>query len=506
MLKSAVDVPWQPPSPRNCFGDSTVPVPPLPTRLFPRLVVGLLTLGVIAAGIVVWQRVSRQRDWAALRPPAASSTANLPPRVESRLAAAAARFQQAPPDEAALVEFARVCHANGLLDSAAAGYRALSTVQPSEARWPYLLALIVAGYGRLDEAIPLFRQSLQLAPDYLTGWLKLGDALLKSNQLVEAEAAYRQALRRDPANRFALLGLARCDLQSDRLTSARSNLQRAVANHPDFASAQSLLGTVFERLGNAEAAALARSRVQQGGHYGEHPDPWAEELTLESHDPYTLLIAASAAVADENIPRARLLLERGLALAPEDARLHRQLGKALAISGDYAGARRELERAVALAPTNEAIRFDLLAILRRIGDGDAFARVVNDGLVVSPTSAGLHFEAGTLAAQSGRKDDAISHFEASWRQGPDQPAAGLELADLYFSAARVPHAVALLEDMVTRFPKDHRPLLRLVRHGVEHDDPRTDIWLEQAKRAEVPPALLAELRDAYRRRLGATTP
>ena len=77
---------------------------------------------------------------------------------------------------------------------------------------------------------------------------------------------------------------------------------------------------------------------------------------------------------------AHQLLARGLELAPDDPRLHRQLGKLLAIDGDFPGSRRELERAVALDPTNDALRFDLLAILRRTGDEAAFEHHVHEGL------------------------------------------------------------------------------------------------------------------------------
>ncbi len=467
------------------------------------LVIALLAIGV--AGFIGWKRQAVQQAWIAARPALPAAVGANAPGLDARLAACAVRFKDWPPDRTALAEFARVCHANGQLDTAATAYRALINLEPAAPRWPYFLASIFAGYGRLDEALPYLRRTTELAPDYLVAWLKLGDALLKSNAIDDADAAYQQALHRDPANRYALLGLARCDLQAERLTSARSNLQRAVADHPDFASAQSLLGTVFERLGNAEAAAIARSRVQEGGHYTEPSDPWSEELVLECHDPYTLLIAASAAVADNRLDRALTLLARGLSLAPGDARLHRQLGKTLAIRGDYAGSRRELERAVALDPANDAIRFDLLAILRRTGDDAAFARTVQDGLVASPASVGLHLEAGRLDAKAGRPDAAISHFEFSWHNGPDQPGAALELAEAYFQRDRSDDAVAVLEDALVRFPQENAALLMLVRHGIESGDARTARWLQRIVDGGAPAPLVAELRANYQRRFGVSS-
>jgi Flp pilus assembly protein TadD len=335
----------------------------------------------------------------------------------------------------------------------------------------------------------------------------LGDALLKSNSVADADTIYREVLRRAAGDRDALLGLARCDLQSGRLTAARSHLQQAVAGHPDFASAQSLLATVFERLGNPEAAEVARERVQRGGHYTESPDPWEDDLIYDCHNPYTLVIAASSAVADGNPARAKTLLERGLTLAPDDARLHRQLGKTLEILDYAAGARREMEKASALDPTNDAIRLDHLAILRRAQDSAAIERALREGLTACPNSAGLHFEAGVVAAKSGRLEEAAKHLEFSWRNGPDQSAAGLELAAVYFQNGRQEDGVAVLEDVLKRHPQEHSALVILIRHGLEMGDQvRTANWLQRAMAAHAPANLMAELRQNYERRFGAAMP
>lgn len=475
-------------------------------RLLLRLSFILAALGLAVAGYFGWQRISDQRAWEQLRPPLPAPAGESAPGLDARLAAIAPRIDDWPPERAALAEFTEVCHANGHLDSAAAGYEALMQLDPGEPRWPHRLAVIVAGYGQLDEAVPLFRRTTELAPDYIVAWLKLGDAYLKSNSIADAEATYDEVLRREPDNRYALIGLARCDLLTDRLSAARAHLQRAVAGVTDFAGAQSLLATVFDRLGNAAAAAAARARVERSGHYTEPVDPWMEELLFQCHDPYVLLTAASAASVEERPERARTLLERGLSLAPDDARLRRQLGKELAIAGDYAGSRRELERAVELDPTNDGIRFDLLAILRRTQDEAAFRRHVQQGLAATPQSAGFHFEAGRLAALDGRLPEATRHLEFSWRTGPDQPAAAIELAEVYFRTGRDEEAVVLLEQVLVRFPMEYGALVALIRRGTETGDTRTAGWLQRAAEGGAPPALLTELRQGFERKFGRTVP
>ena len=470
-------------------------------RSLPLLLLAAL-LGIGALSYWGWQRVSARREWDLNRPPLPPLAGTSTPGLDERLATYHRRLEQWPPDTDALADFTRVCHANGQLDAAVTGYRTLIKLNPDEPRWHYRLASILAGFGRLDEALPHLRGTVELAPDYTTARLKLGEALLKSNDIVEAETVYREVLDREPDNKYAILGVARCDLQGGRLTSARSHLQRAVVAHPHFSSAQSLLGTVLERLGNSEGAELARAKVQQGGHYAEPADPWLSELINDCHDPYTFLTAASAAVTEGRLQDALPHLKRGLDLAPENARLHRQLAKTHAALGDQSTARAAMEKAVELEPTNDAIHLDLLALIRKTNDSAALASAVARGVAHCPGSAALQFEAGLLAAQSGRFGEAARFFETAWRNQPDQTAAAYEAATAHFRQAEPERAVALLEQVLTRHPNETPAAIMLARYGIQSADSRAAHWLNRAIATNPPPAALAELREGFRRRFG----
>ena len=354
----------------------------------------------------------------------------------------------------------------------------------------------------MDEALPLLRQATELAPAQTIVWLRLGEARLKNNQTEEAAAAFAQALRSKPADIHALFGLARCDLQAGRLTRARSRLQEAVAADPDFPGAQSLLATVFERLGNPAAAEIARRRVRGDGHYTEAPDPWTVDLAVYCHNPYTLLVAASALSSDGKHREALPLLERALALDPQDARLHRQQGNALASLGDLAGARPKLERSLALDPGNEKIRSDLINLLKEIKDLPALTQTVFQGLTASPESTSFRFEAGLLAARAERTDEAIRFFSEVWQRQPNQTAAPRELAAVYFTSGRAEAGQAVLEKIVVLQPDDPTVLALLVRRGIETRDPRTGDWMRRALATGKALPVLAELQQAYFARFG----
>ncbi len=469
-------------------------------RLHSRLLLAA-TLTLVGA-VAIWggRNLAARRAWAAMRPAPPEAQGAAAPGLDARLAACNDRLQTWPPDRGALAEFTRLCHANGLIEPAISGYRALMILEPGEARWPHLLASILAGYGRLDEALPLLRRATVLAPDHLVGWLRLGKALFKANATAEAEAVYRETLQRAPGNPFALLGLARCDLRQDRWTAARSHLQQAVAADPKFADAQSLLASVFDRLGNPEAAAIARRHVADEGYYSEPPDSWSDELTAFCHTPYTLLVTASATTSGGTPAKALPALERALELAPEDPRVHRQLAKTLSSLGDMAGARTELEKAVALAPGDENLQIDLVALLRAVKDRAAVERAVTAGVAACPTSAALHFDAGLIAADAGRLEEAAEHFRFSWQNRPDQSAAARELARVYFRSHRDEEGVAVLERVLAVEPRDTAAHILLVGHGLEMGDPRTEGWLRRAMGTGAPE--LIELQQNFQRRSG----
>ena len=460
----------------------------------------LIVVGAVAFG--GWRSYATRRAWKEMQPGQPEEAGSAAPGLDARLASCVSRLQAWPPDHSALSEFSLLCHANGMLEPAMTGYRALLVLEPNEARWPHLLATILAGYGRLDEALPLLRRTTVLAPDHLVSWLRLGDALFKANSTTEAETVYEAALKRAPGNPYALLGLARCDLQRERWTAARSHLQQAVVSEPKFAGAQSLLASVFERLGNPEAAAVARNRAANDGHYTDPPDSWTDELTAYCHNPYTLLITASAATADGTPAKALPPLRRALILVPDDPRMHRQLAKTLSNLGDMAGARSALEKAVALSSGDENMQLDLIALLQVTKDRDALKKAVASAVAACPASPALHFEAGLLAVEAGQLPEAEVHFRFTWKNRPEQPEAARELAKIYFRTGRDPEGIAILEKLLAFESHDIATHILLVQHGLETGDQRTAAWLHQARNTGMQDRQLAELQQNFQRRFG----
>lgn len=328
----------------------------------------------LGGGAWAWRTQAQRAEWSELRPVVPDPVGERAPGLDARLHACAQRLAGPTPDLAALEEFARVCHASGLLEPAAAAYRALARYDPSEARWPYSLATLEAGYGRLNEALPLLQRSTELAPEHVPAWLRLGAARLKADDPAGAAVAYGEALRRAPEDPFALVGLARCALREERWTAARGLLQRAVTADPRMAPAQHLLATVHARLGNEGTAETVLARSDAAAMEVEPSDSWLDDLYRFGHDIYRLRVLSASSLAAGHFDRALAICERARSLAPDDARVAWQFGRIFLRIGRLAEAREHLERAVALDPRDEKALQDLIGVLEQQGDAVALAR------------------------------------------------------------------------------------------------------------------------------------
>jgi len=209
-------------------------------RSFALLALGVVAASALAISAMGWRRAAQTRaDWVAARPPLPDfGLATWPEPFRKRVEAADAKLAGPGklPEVSALAELARLYHANGFLREAEQAYRGLLVFDPQNAHWPHLLATLLAGYGRLDDAIPLLRRAVSLAPDYVPARLHLGDALLKNGKETEADVVYRELLAHFPEQPYALLGLERIDIATSRLTAAREELTRAVRADPPTTS------------------------------------------------------------------------------------------------------------------------------------------------------------------------------------------------------------------------------------------------------------------------------
>jgi Flp pilus assembly protein TadD len=125
------------------------------------------------------------------------------------------------------------------------------------------LASALAELGRPDEAIPHYRESLRLRPDFAAAHNNLGNALATEGRLTEAVSHYQQALQLKPDYPLAHNGLGSALDDLGRVDEAIAQYRKALELDPEFAAAHNNLAAAFARKGKIdEAVSEMRAALQ----------------------------------------------------------------------------------------------------------------------------------------------------------------------------------------------------------------------------------------------------
>ena len=242
------------------------------------------------------------------------------------------------------------------------------------------LGTALAHAGRDGEAVPHFRESIRLRPDFADPYNNLGLALARQGSVREAEDAYRRAVLLNPGLAEAHNNLANLLAQRGDLPDALTHFERAVALAPDNAESRSNYGNALAGAGRFDDAAA-------------------------QYD--------AALRSQPNLPDA----ENGLGA------VRAQQGR----DRDAIAAYRE---AIRLQPSFVQARANLAMSLARTGEIDQALQELTAALQIDPRNIRCHYLAGVLLAQQHRLDEARSHFAAVLSVDPANEDARRALAAL----------------------------------------------------------------------------
>lgn len=99
---------------------------------------------------------------------------------------------------------------------------------------------------QLEEAVANYKQAVQLVPEHVSAWMNMGVALSALKRHVEAENAFREALKHDEKNVDVLYNLACLYLEHDKYEEAKAILSQVIELQPDYASAYNNLGHIYK--------------------------------------------------------------------------------------------------------------------------------------------------------------------------------------------------------------------------------------------------------------------
>jgi tetratricopeptide (TPR) repeat protein len=207
---------------------------------------------------------------------------------------------------------------------------------PAEARAAYEQAMKNVSEGKADSAISDFKRAVSLYPEYLRALNDLGVLYLKLNRLEEAAETFNQAIKLNKRFPYPRLNLGLVLNRQGKHKEAAEVLGQLQKSHPNLTSARLPLADALMEIGKlAEAKEHLRVALESA----------QLEPATQADARYRL---GSVLNREEHFAEAAVELERAVALAPNAAMAHLQLGGAHLQLKRLAEAERALLRAYEL--------------------------------------------------------------------------------------------------------------------------------------------------------------
>lgn len=277
-------------------------------------------------------------------------------------------------------------------------------------------------------------QSTDIATSQVASLLVLATESLQAGQPVDAIAPLREAALLQPANSLIQHDLGLAFLEVGRVSDAITAFEKSIATDPRYADAYFRLGIAFEKTGNIPAAIAAYDRatelqpswaeawfragalVYTMGHRDAAVGCFRRAASTGGNSAFGRLGKARALLLENRNHEAEQVLRHALALDPQNAMAHDQLGNLLAESGRFDEARNHFQRAISIAPPLAGSYYDLVRC-RPVSHDEDLLEKMEAALLTPGLDEGqrlrLHLAIGKAAEDLGDYAVAMRHFDAA---------------------------------------------------------------------------------------------
>ena len=260
-----------------------------------------------------------------------------------------------------------------------------------------LLRLGVASraLGRFQEANGFFRSANRLAADDAVVNTAWGELFLEKYDHANAMQSFQVAVKSDPNNVPALVGLARATVEENPST-AKQIVEKAIGINPNYgpahlmvaelsldnrqrdAARDSLQKALEVNPNSLEARSLQGAMAALEDRTADFETTAAEVLTINPTYGEVYRVAGDHLGRNYRFDEAVAMTRRAIALDRDSARAYADLGMHLMRTGDEPGARQALETSFKADPY-DIVTFNLLALLDTV---DKFVTIREGDLVV----------------------------------------------------------------------------------------------------------------------------
>ncbi|MBI4299897.1 MAG: tetratricopeptide repeat protein [Chloroflexi bacterium] len=298
---------------------------------------------------------------------------------------------------------------------------------PNEDIYHLNLGRWYAAAGRYDDAIPELLAA-QGAGNGAELHHLLGQALEAAGRHQEALVEYEKAITIAPDSGEGHFHAGILKRKMGLQQEAFESLKEAVRLQPDESAWQRALAEAHLAAGDREGALTAYLKLTE----------------LQPRNPDFLFQAGHLLNESARFREAVSRLERAVRLKPKESSWQAELGKALAATGDPAGAQVAYAEAVSLAPKVIGYRVQLAACLRAQGEMEPARAELEAAIAASGDSAEAHYQLGLLQRDEQRFDRALAEMETAIRLAPNELRYRQALVEILNVLGRREEALAQL--------------------------------------------------------------
>ena len=376
----------------------------------------------IALSAAVWY-------WFAVPTPPAIPLSDLDPAVATAIAKARQAVQQEPRSAVAWGQLGMVLLAHEFPTQAITCLAHAERFDSRQPRWSYYQG--IALYQEKPElAIPKLQRAAELFGDEPDApRLLLAEVLYGQDRLDEAENQIRHVLQRHPDNARGHLGLARSAYRRGDFNASVVQLDNAVSDPRTRKASLALLAEVHQRRGDKSAADRALHQLGSVPDDRPWPDPFVQECMQLQTGQKGYLDRANRMLDQDRAPEAISLLQQVVREYPNGDWAWLLLGKALLKQNQLPRALEALRTAVRLAPDSAEAQFHLALASFAQKDRRTAAACFRRVTELKP-DAQAYYLLGHCLAQEGDRRGAIESFRKALRFKPNYPQAQLDLGIL----------------------------------------------------------------------------
>jgi tetratricopeptide (TPR) repeat protein len=288
----------------------------------------------------------------------------------------------------------------GQLDQAAEGFSSIVKASPTFAEAYLNLGLVREEQGRHPEAIDNFQKALQLKPRLRGANLFLGVAQFRSNQMDSAIVALRKEIAAYPKDANAWMWLGVAELEKGDGQGAADALDRAAKLSPDN------VDILYQR-GRAH---LFVSNESYSRMFKADPKSWRIRQ----------LLAESNASAERHMD-AIAEYEAAIKLAPNEPRLHEDLGTQYRLAGKTQEAEQAYLKELEIDPQNITAQYKLGVLAIEKADAARGKSLIEGALRVRPDLQHSDYNLGRAEMLLGNDAAAAQHFERATTAAGSDP-------------------------------------------------------------------------------------